>query len=67
MLLSVLTWIGVALGATVLLLMALGPSIIELDGWFAERKRDRKQAKVVAARQKAATRDATPAIVPRAA
>lgn len=67
MLLTVLTWIGVALGATLLLLMALGPSIVELDGWLAEHKRDRRQAKVAAARQKVAAREATPAIVPRAA
>jgi hypothetical protein len=69
MLTLLLTWIGIAVGVTVLLLMALGPAIIELDGWLAERKRNRRAVKVVTAREKAAakSRDTTPSIVPHAA
>lgn len=48
MLMLVLTWIGIALGTTLLLLMALGPVIVEMDGWFAHRRRDRRRAKAAA-------------------
>ena len=47
----VMTWIGIAVGTTLLLLMALGPVIVELDGWLAQRRRDRRRA----ARRQAAT------------
>jgi hypothetical protein len=52
MLMLVLTWIGIALGTTLLLLMALGPAIVEMDGWFAQRRRDRARDRT-AARQAA--------------
>jgi hypothetical protein len=52
MLMLVLTWIGIALGTTLLLLMALGPVIVEMDGWFAQRRqdgrRDRRPVKAAA-------------------
>jgi hypothetical protein len=48
MLMLVLTWIGIALGTTLLLLMALGPVIVEMDGWFAHRRRDRKRVNAAA-------------------
>ena len=54
----VLTWIGIALGTTLLLLMALGPVIVEMDSWFAQRRRDRRRAKAVVA-------SATKAVAPR--
>jgi hypothetical protein len=46
MLMLLLTWIGIVLGTTLLLLMALGPVIVELDGWLAQRKLDKRPAKV---------------------
>ena len=48
MLMLVLTWIGIALGTTLLLLMALGPVIVEMDSWFSHRRRDRRHAKATA-------------------
>lgn len=56
----VMTWIGIVLGTSVLLLMALGPVIVEMDGWLAARKRSRRRA----AR---ATRQARPNVAVRAA
>lgn len=52
MLEAILVWTGAVLGISVLLLMALGPVIVEVDSWFYERKharRARKAAKVRAA------------------
>lgn len=40
-----LTWAGIAVGTTLLLLMALGPVIVELDSWLATRRRARRHAK----------------------
>jgi hypothetical protein len=54
----VLTWAGIAVGTTLLLLMALGPAIVELDGWLAARRRDRRRAEVQATRPKVAVRTA---------
>jgi hypothetical protein len=51
MLMLVLTWIGIAVGTTMLLLMALGPAIVELDGMLDQRRRDRRRAQAKAARQ----------------
>ena len=39
-----LTWAGIAVGTTLLLLMALGPVIVELDSWLATRRRTRRRA-----------------------
>jgi len=47
----VMTWIGIVLGTSVLLLMALGPVIVEMDGWLAARKRSRRRATVKPTRQ----------------
>ena len=60
----VMTWIGIAAGSTLLLLMALGPVIVELDGWLAQRRRDRRRAQVQA---KAVRKQATPTVVARPA
>jgi hypothetical protein len=60
MLMLVLTWIGIAVGTTMLLLMALGPAIVELDGMLDQRRRDRRRAQAKAARQRPmVTRPAT--------
>ena len=48
MLMLVLTWIGIVLGTTLLLLMALGPALVELDSLLEQRRRDRKRAETAA-------------------
>jgi hypothetical protein len=56
MLEAILIWTGAVLGISVVLLMALGPVIVEVDSWFYERKlarRARKAAKARAAAQPA--------------
>jgi hypothetical protein len=52
----IITWIGIALGTTLLLLMALGPVIVELDSWLASRRRTRRR---LAHQPKVTTRPAT--------
>jgi hypothetical protein len=44
MLQALLVWTGAVLGFAVLLLMALGPVIVEVDSWWYERKL-RRQAR----------------------
>jgi hypothetical protein len=48
MLLPALTWVGIVLATGILLLMALGPVIVELDGWLARRKLARRARRVSA-------------------
>ncbi|CAM3679731.1 hypothetical protein KIPE111705_20195 [Kibdelosporangium persicum] len=43
MLMLVLTWIGAVLGVALVLLMALGPVIVELDSMVAQRRRERRR------------------------
>lgn len=38
MLQAILVWSGAVVGVSVLLLMALGPVIVEVDSWWYERK-----------------------------
>lgn len=45
----VLTWIGAVVGITLVLLMALGPVIVELDGWLSKRRQAAKDDKQAAA------------------
>ncbi|RSM64003.1 hypothetical protein DMH04_52050 [Kibdelosporangium aridum] len=52
----VLTWIGAVLGITIVLVMALGPVIVELDGWLAQRRRERARKVVTEPKQKVAAR-----------
>lgn len=35
---AILVWSGAVVGVSVLLLMALGPVIVEVDSWWYERK-----------------------------
>ncbi|MBP2321671.1 hypothetical protein JOF56_002056 [Kibdelosporangium banguiense] len=49
MLTLVLTWAGIVLGTTLLLLMALGPVIVEMDSRVVQRRRNRRRAKAAAA------------------
>ncbi len=51
---AILVWTGAVLGITVLLVMALGPVIVEVDSWFYERKHARRARKAAKARAQAA-------------
>ena len=46
MLEAIAVWSGAVVGIVVLLLMALGPVIVEIDSWWYERKLDRRARKV---------------------
>ena len=37
------TWTGLVLGVSLLLVMALGPLIVSVDGYFYERKHEKQQ------------------------
>jgi hypothetical protein len=50
MLQAILVWTGAVLGITVLLVMALGPVIVEVDSWWFERKHNRSVRKAAKAR-----------------
>ncbi len=45
MLQAVLVWAGAVLAIGLLLVMALGPVIVELDSWWFERRHNKKAAK----------------------
>lgn len=45
MLQAILVWSGAVVGVSVLLLMALGPVIVEVDSWWYERKHGKSPAK----------------------
>lgn len=53
MLQAVLVWAGAVLAIGLLLVMALGPVIVEIDSWWFERRHNRRRAK---AAKKVATR-----------
>ncbi|WP_253832219.1 hypothetical protein [Actinokineospora globicatena] len=36
---AILVWVGVVLGISLLLVMAFGPAIVELDAWHQARRR----------------------------
>ena len=55
---AILVWTGAVLGVSVLLLMALGPVIVEVDSWWYERKHNRRVRK--------ATKPAAAKTAPRA-
>jgi hypothetical protein len=42
---AILVWSGAVVGLVVLLLMALGPVIVEVDSWWYERKLNRRAPK----------------------
>lgn len=52
---AILVWSGAVLGLAVLLLMALGPVIVEVDSWWYEQKHNRRVRKAKKAAAKAAT------------
>jgi hypothetical protein len=43
MLQAILVWTGAVLGLVVILLVALGPVIVEVDSWWYERRHARRQ------------------------
>jgi len=43
MLMLILTWIGAVLGLSLLLIMALGPVIVEADSWWYARRHERRR------------------------
>jgi hypothetical protein len=53
---AILMWTGAVLGVSLLLVMALGPVIVEVDSWWYERKL-RKSHKVAAAPAKQPRRE----------
>lgn len=48
MLQAVLVWVGAVLAVTLLLVMALGPVIVEVDSWWYERRHNRQVRKAAA-------------------
>jgi hypothetical protein len=54
MLQAILVWTGAVLALGLLLVMALGPVIVEVDSWWYERKLNRRARKAKAASVKAA-------------
>lgn len=47
---AILVWTGAVLGISLLLVMALGPVIVEVDSWWYERKHNRRVRKAAKAR-----------------
>lgn len=50
---AVLIWVGAVLAVGLLLVMALGPAIVELDSWWYERRHARKAVRRAEERQRA--------------
>ena len=49
MLEAIMVWTGAVLGFVLLLMMALGPLIVELDSWWYEHKHNRRVRKATKA------------------
>lgn len=60
MLQAILVWTGAVLALVVMLLLALGPVIVEVDSWWYERRHDRRRRRVQSARSQPA--DPAPAV-----
>lgn len=60
---AILVWSGAVVGVSVLLLMALGPVIVEVDSWWYERR----HGKAAAAARKEQQAPAKPLLAQRAA
>ena len=65
MLQAILVWSGAVVGVSVLLLMALGPVIVEVDSWWYERKHGKAPVKTV--RQEQPVVQSQPLLAHRAA
>jgi hypothetical protein len=44
MLMLILTWVGAVLALSLILIMALGPVVVEIDSWWYERKHNQRRA-----------------------
>jgi hypothetical protein len=53
---AILVWSGAVLAIVVLLLMALGPVIVEIDSWWYERRHNRRTPRRTAVAPAAAPR-----------
>lgn len=56
---AILVWSGAVLAIVVLLLMALGPVIVEVDSWWYERKHGRRRSTVAGSVGSAASAGST--------
>jgi len=65
MLQAVLVWVGAVLAIGLLLVMALGPVIVEVDSWWYERKHGKAPVKTV--RQEQPVVQSQPLLAHRAA
>jgi hypothetical protein len=54
MLQAILAWSGAVVGVSVLLLMALGPVIVEVDSWWYERKHGKAEGSVAVKKEQPA-------------
>jgi hypothetical protein len=57
MLQAILVWTGAVLALALLLVMALGPVIVEVDSWWFERKLRRRARKTASAKKAAPVRE----------
>jgi hypothetical protein len=53
MLQAVAVWVGAVLAVGLLLVMAIGPVIVEIDSWWYERRHNRKARKAEARKAEA--------------
>ena len=60
MLQAVLVWVGAVLAVGLLLVMALGPVIVELDSWWFERRHNRKARRAAAHKAEARSSQRVP-------
>jgi hypothetical protein len=57
MLQAILVWTGAVVALALLLVMALGPVIVEVDSWWYERKLKRRARKAAPAKKAAQVRE----------
>jgi hypothetical protein len=57
MLQAILVWTGAVVALALLLVMALGPVIVEVDSWWYERKLKRRARKAAPAKKAAPVRE----------
>jgi len=57
MLQAILVWTGAVVALALLLVMALGPVIVEVDSWWYERKLKRRVRKTASAKKAAPVRE----------
>jgi hypothetical protein len=57
MLQAILVWSGAVVALGLLLLMAIGPVIVEVDSWWYERKLNRRARKAASSKKAARVRE----------